>query len=52
MALKLVKVIADRHGEGKQLFERFLGRVELDTKAARFEVDARRKLVELLIDDL
>jgi hypothetical protein len=48
---KLVEVIADRHGEGEQLFERLLGLVELDGESARFHAYPHGQALPLLVDN-
>jgi hypothetical protein len=49
--VKLLKVIADGHGEGEEFFEGFLGGGELYGNAAGGESDAGREIGKNLIHD-
>jgi hypothetical protein len=52
LALKALEVVADSHGKGQQFFERLLRLVEGQADPAGLQVDTRRKVDELLGQDL
>jgi hypothetical protein len=50
-AFEPVEIVADGHGQGEQFFEPLPWLVKLDRNTAGFEVDPRRQVLKLLIDD-
>ena len=51
-AFELIEVVADGHGQGKELFQGFLRSLELDGNPAGFEVHTRGQVLELLVGDV